>query len=357
MAEFHASTLIHCGSEEVRFMAICTGQIPDQLTWNFPGGSPATSTDEEPLVTYTVDGTYTAQLIACHGPDCDTIEHTFTIGPLYTLEDNGLSIVGTPYTEDFEGGFAFPQPNMVVMEDGTPNWQVCDFAGYNSTHCLYMAGETASTADTNEVVFGNFDLTSLAAPTITMKVAATHFPGVQFYYFNLMMRDLCDDGQPVGPWLFLGQPDLAGSNTNAGFVPTTPGQWITVTCTNPGWTTYYPHAEFMLRVVKPWMPGTVDEGLYVDDINIGEADVVSHTPEITPAGILQVFPDPASDHITIAAVKGSMMLCIHDLQGREVFRTNAIGSTVVDVSSWPAGIYLASLGSAAQMSHARFAVR
>jgi PKD repeat protein len=354
MADFQTSTSMSCGTETVRFMSMVTGQIPDQLTWNFPGGSPATSTDEEPIVTYTTDGTYTAQLIACDGADCDTIEHDITIGPLYTLQSNGLSLASTPYAEDFEGGFAFPQPDMAVLEDGTPNWQVCDFAGYNSGHCLYMAGEAAPAVDTNEVIIGNFDLSGLAVPAISMKVAATYYPGVQFYYFNLMMRDLCDAGLQAGPWLTVMQLDLAGSNTNAGFVPTTPGQWNTVSYTNAGWPNY-PNAEFMLRAVKPWMPGTVDEGLYVDDINIGEAEVVLGGHDRS-RDVIEVFPDPATDHVTIIAGTANALLSIVDMEGREVYHANRTGRTDLDVSQWTPGAYMISLRTDDRIMHARLVV-
>lgn len=41
--------------------------------WSFPGGMPATSTDPNPLVTYTTTGTFSAQLIASNSAGSDTL--------------------------------------------------------------------------------------------------------------------------------------------------------------------------------------------------------------------------------------------------------------------------------------------
>ncbi|HMC96134.1 MAG TPA: T9SS type A sorting domain-containing protein, partial [Flavobacteriales bacterium] len=172
----------------------------------------------------------------------------------------------------------------------------------------------------------------------------------------VLMRDLCDDGQPVGPWVFMLQPDLAGSNTNAGFLPNTPDQWITVTYTNPGWSFYYPHAEFMLRIIKPFMGEVTDEGFYVDDINIGEADIVLGSHE-RPRDAIAVFPDPATDHVTITAGMANALLSVVDMEGREVYRTTTSGRTDLDISQWTPGAYVVSLRTDDRMLRARLIVQ
>lgn len=360
VTDFHTTTILHCDSTVKRFLSTITGQIPDQVLWSFPGGSPATSTDDEPLIAYTSSGTYSAQFIACFGTDCDTISHDFIIDPITGIQDNGLLVASTPWSEDFENGFAFPQANMAVITDTTPNWQLCDFAGYNSTHSLYIPNETLGflTNDTNEVIIGNFDFTGLATPGISFKVAATYYTGVQYYYFDLMMGDLCDQGTPVQTWIEYLQPELSGTNTYTGFLPNTPEQWTTITFTNPSWH-LFPHAEVKLRVVKPWMGPVTDEGIYVDDINIGEADVILGMRDHSHTAELQVFPDPASDHVTIinGTNGGNSLLTVVDMEGREVYRGSMTGRADVDVSCWPRGSYLVIVSDAQMVQHGQLMVR
>jgi hypothetical protein len=359
-SDFHITTFLHCDSSEVRFHPLSTGQIPDQLAWSFPGGSPAMSTEDEPHITYTSGGTYSAQLIACFGTDCDTVAHDFTVEPITGLQNNGLSVASTPWSEDFENGFDFPQTNMAVLTDTTPNWQPCDFAGYNSGHSLYIPTETLGflANDTNDLIIGNFDFTGLWDPAITFKVAATYYTGVQYYYFYLMMGDLCDQSMPVQTWIQYLQPDLSGPNTYTGFLPNTPEQWTTITFANPSWH-YYPHAEIVLRVIKPWMGPVNDEGIYVDDINIGEADVVLGPSDSPDPHDPIIFPSPATDHVRInsGAHAGPSLLVITDMGGREVYREWINGQADLDVSAWPRGCYLTQLSGKSTTLHVRLILR
>lgn len=359
-ADFHSNTLLHCDSSQVWFHPMVSGQIPDQLQWSFPGGSPATSTEDSPFITYTTGGTYSAQLIACFGSDCDTVQHDFTVDPISGLQNNGLSVATTPWSEDFEDDFAFPQANMTVLTDTTPNWQPCDFAGYNSGHSLYIPTETLGflANDTNELLIGNFDFTGLWEPAITFKVAATYYTGVQYYYFSLMMGDLCDQSMPVQIWTQYLQPELAGPNTYMGFMPNTPEQWTTITFSSPSWH-YYPHAEIVLRVIKPWMGPVTDEGIWIDDLNIGEADLVLGAPDRSAMDELLIYPTPASDRVRIStgtnAEKSSLL--ITDMAGRAVYRGSMSGQTDVDVSDWPRGSYVASVSDISGVRHGRLLVR
>ena len=359
VADFSTVTMPHCGYAVVRNFAFATGQIPDQVSWSFPGGSPATSTEYEPDITYTTSGTYIAQLIACYGTECDTMEHSYVIS-ITGLQDNGLAVATMPWSEGFENGFAFPEPNMGVIDNGTPNWQPCDFAGYNSGNSLHIPEETLAfvTNDTNDLIIGNFDFTGMSSPGISFKVAATYYTGVQYYYFHLMMGDLCDQSLASQSWMIYLQPDLAGLNTNSGFVPNTPEQWTTLTFSSPSWS-YFPNAEVKLRVVKPWMGGVVDEGIWIDDITIGEADMILGMPAAVQEEALQVFPDPASDHITI--ITGSMdahaILRSVDMQGSELYRGRAQGRMDLDVSTYPAVTYAIRVVDEKEVRRARMVVQ
>ena len=65
-AQIHQMQTVGCDAVTVDFSATSTGQVPDQLEWSFPGGSPSSSNDASPTVAYLTSGVYTAQLIACN---------------------------------------------------------------------------------------------------------------------------------------------------------------------------------------------------------------------------------------------------------------------------------------------------
>jgi len=71
-----------CSGQGITFTDASTNS-PTSWTWTFTGGSPATSTSQNPVITYTAGGTYTVSLVATNGfgsssPSTQTITVTAT---------------------------------------------------------------------------------------------------------------------------------------------------------------------------------------------------------------------------------------------------------------------------------------
>jgi len=129
--------------------------------WSFPGGSPAASTDKNPSITYTLSGTYTAELIASNNAGADTLEQTFavqiedfpTAGFIFTALPGGVvhfdnfSQQATSYVWDFG--------------DGSPT-----AAGFNIDHQYAQSGTYTVT-----LVAGNSCGVSVLQQSIEVAVA------------------------------------------------------------------------------------------------------------------------------------------------------------------------------------------
>ncbi len=63
IANFTSDIQMGCGPLIVNFKELCQGN-PTEYIWSFPGGSPASSTQANPQITYTQPGTYAVSLIA-----------------------------------------------------------------------------------------------------------------------------------------------------------------------------------------------------------------------------------------------------------------------------------------------------
>lgn len=74
-ADFSASDSLICPGDSVFFTDL-TQDNPSAWQWLFPGGTPATSSAQNPGVLYTAPGTYTVTLIATNGFGSDTIVKT-----------------------------------------------------------------------------------------------------------------------------------------------------------------------------------------------------------------------------------------------------------------------------------------
>ncbi|MCB0806214.1 MAG: PKD domain-containing protein [Bacteroidales bacterium] len=71
-ALFAANASDICESESINFTDLSNGDITS-WAWTFEGGDPATSSIQNPVVTYNSEGSYNVQLIVSDGTDSDTI--------------------------------------------------------------------------------------------------------------------------------------------------------------------------------------------------------------------------------------------------------------------------------------------
>lgn len=71
VAEFNASSTTVMEGESVQFTDLSTND-PTSWSWTFSGGTPASSTDQDPIITYNTEGTYTVALTATNSAGNDT---------------------------------------------------------------------------------------------------------------------------------------------------------------------------------------------------------------------------------------------------------------------------------------------
>lgn len=93
-AGFTANTTIGCGPLTVQFQDLSSGNTTG-WEWSFPGGSPTSSTVQNPVVTYNTPGTYTVTLVAstAAGSNTFTQQNFIVVQPLpiagFTAGTNG----------------------------------------------------------------------------------------------------------------------------------------------------------------------------------------------------------------------------------------------------------------------------
>ena len=115
-ANFSSENEVGCGPLTVQFMDLSSHQ-PTNWEWSFPGGTPSTSSEQNPQVVYSVEGVYSVQLIvtnAAGSSDISQIDIVIVEGnpiPDFTFEVAGpeviftnLSINGETYEWQFNDG-------------------------------------------------------------------------------------------------------------------------------------------------------------------------------------------------------------------------------------------------------------
>ncbi|MBL0314678.1 MAG: PKD domain-containing protein [Flavobacteriales bacterium] len=75
VADFTAVEPVLCGSGSVQFNDASTGE-PINWMWSFPGGTPSTSSDQNPSVFYNIPGSYDVTLLVSNGTTTDELQMT-----------------------------------------------------------------------------------------------------------------------------------------------------------------------------------------------------------------------------------------------------------------------------------------
>ncbi|MEZ4919667.1 MAG: PKD domain-containing protein [Saprospiraceae bacterium] len=134
VADFTAGPTSGCASLVVQYTN--SSVDADTYMWSFPGGSPATSTDENPEVTYDDAGTYSATLIATNvgGSDTLTFQSYITVedtpdasfdyaANMDTVSFTNNTSNGNSYSWDFGDGGTSTEadPTHIYSEDGNYN--------------------------------------------------------------------------------------------------------------------------------------------------------------------------------------------------------------------------------------------
>jgi PKD repeat protein len=139
----------NCTSITVPFVDVSTGN-PTTWSWSFPGGTPATSSVKNPIVTYSMQGSYAV-----------TLTTTNTSGTGITKSvSNFITIatpVGTSFTEGFEG--TFPSANWEITNlKSNLTFEKSTAAGRNSASCMMMNNADNAAGDIDEIMLQPLNL-------------------------------------------------------------------------------------------------------------------------------------------------------------------------------------------------------
>jgi len=188
-----------------------TLENPTSWSWTFEGGTPATSTQKNPVVTYTTVGTFDVTLVATNAQGSDTEVKTNYInvsekpycasqGNTYSMEWIAGVKVGSMTNNSGAAGYTdFTNINCnltggssvsVTLTPGfnggpwTEYWTI--WIDYNDDHDFEDAGESVFTGYGTSTVSGNFTVASGVNVTtrmrVTMKYAAYPTPCETFSY-------------------------------------------------------------------------------------------------------------------------------------------------------------------------------
>lgn len=165
IADFHSNTVTVCASTPITFNDISYNGATTNRVWTFTGGNPATSTDENPVITYATPGDYSVKLVVANAQGSDSIikQNLIHVLPSSTL------LTGDVF-EDFETGLNGWD---IVNQNGN-SFEITDSASYIGDHSIRLKNfENNAAGSTDELISPAFNLSHITG-LIKLKFARSY---------------------------------------------------------------------------------------------------------------------------------------------------------------------------------------
>ena len=293
-AKFSTERRVICAGETITFndesFNIATG-----WNWSFTGGSPATSTQQNPSVTYNTPGTYAVQLQATDGSNSNTAN----VASYITVLPAGG---GLPFYESFEGSMNLSSPNWFVYNSNGSAWAVTNTAAKTGTNSVKLDNfSQSSTGQVDELISGPIDLsgiTSGTGVTLTFKCAYRKKTSSNTDILKVFATSNCGEVWDLKKTLTAAT--MSGSTTVASAWTPGAADWLTVHVTNI--TSVYWNDNFRFKFQTTSGGGN---NFYIDDINVysgapSENPVTAGLADLGTVANINLFPNPADNEVQIS---------------------------------------------------------
>ncbi|MFN0199874.1 MAG: PKD domain-containing protein, partial [Bacteroidia bacterium] len=206
VAQLSANYLHTCVGQTVQFSDNSFGS-PTTWSWNFVGGTPSSSTLQNPSVVYSVNGVYPVFLQVSNALGTDTFYHTTYIEvgvPTATLSGGG--IINPGYTAFLQVNFTGSAPYGLVYTDGTNNYPLSGI----TSNLLQIPVSPAATTTYSLVSMTSAQCVGTVSGTgiVTISNGCTLSPNFQQIFgkgqqdYALAVRQTNDCGYVVGGYTY-----------------------------------------------------------------------------------------------------------------------------------------------------------
>ncbi len=304
--------------------------------WTFEGGTPSTSTAQNPSVSYPTAGRYDVKLKVTSAGGVDSI-----VKADYIRVFESISTKVPPFTLDMEDASIFNN-NAVNAGGNKKNWDLVTNAGFSSSSSLAMKYFGISDGQSNDILL----------PTINFK--GTTAPKLTFNYAYARRTTLSNDNLTLGfsrncgvsfSNLFnkSGSALATTANSTSSFIPSSDAQWTTVEVPLDAYTNE-DNAYIRFRATNDG-PGS---NIYIDNIVFSVTTGIDNF--LANNLNLSIAPNPFenSTNVNFYLVQDAkVQISLFDLLGREVKTLDAsllnAGSHSIEFNTnneFNSGVYL-----------------
>ena len=154
-----------CAGGTVQFTDISYNSVT-QRTWTFPGGTPGTSSDEQPIVQYDAPGTYPVTLEVSDGVN-DLIVSQQDLIVVYA--DTGYAV---PFNEGFEVQASIPNDEWIVRDgDQNGTFQLTSSAASSGSNSIMLTNTSGMVGSLDNIYSPTYDYSDAGQVVITFRYA------------------------------------------------------------------------------------------------------------------------------------------------------------------------------------------
>ncbi len=384
-AGFYPMNPYACTNSPVQFKDNSTGS-PTSWAWTFQDGEPATSTDQNPIVSFTTGGSKWVTLTVTNGNGSGT----YTLSEAVQVAPPYGDIVGT-----FHEGFD-QAPNGWYdhnYENNHTNWRFVPNVGHDAPGCMKLnASETYNinlvAQDLLNSVYQDVengqvftrreylhDMDDLVSPTMDLRWHTNLQLSFWFSYasttstiadvvesLRISWTNNCGQTQ----WLSnsntafrTGASIITAGVNPPGSVPSGPGDWQQVTINLPT-----NMASTDARIRFSYESSITSNDIFIDDVRITGNGSVG-VGELDRNGWLGLYPNPANDQLTVDLGLGGAergVISFVDMTGRTVHNENVVAGQQqitfdLEALHMSSGVYIVRLDHANGQRTERLVVR
>ncbi len=347
--EFSAPKTLICPGDSVTFSDESYNGATS-WTWTFTGGNPASSTVQNPTVTYNTPGIYSVVLTASDG----TTNLTETKTSYITVLPASSSL---PFYESFENYSTLAASGVWFIKNTPTNeaFEITSTAGFYGSKSVKLKNSSQTGSSYDELLSSPVDLsgvTSAQAVTLSFRYAYRKKVSTNSEKLIVFLTNSCGDDWDQRKTL---SGNTLGSITASGdWSPTSQADWVTIHMTNV--TSQYWISNFRYKFV---FEGSGGNNVFIDDINIYEGPpsdpIVNGTASISEntnlINGLNVFPNPADEELNVEfslAQNQAVTMEVYDVTGKAVKSASVngqVGNNVIlmPVSELSKGMYFVNI--------------
>jgi len=326
-AKFGANQTVFCKGTTVQFADKSEFGNPTSWSWWLPGGTPSTSTAQNPVVTYATPGNYTVGLTV-----------TNATGTTQSLQPGYISVRnvggGTHmWVNNFSSGFEFHDvPNgtwHVENADGDAvKWERNSYNHYDGNYCVKLDNFNNDPDNSDALITDQIVVSRATAMSLGFRYAIASKPGQAQDDLVISVSQDCgetwDEIRTIrGPLLY------AALNKANPWNPTSASNWRSATI---NLNDFAGGAPIMIKV--DFISGGGNNA-FLDAFNL---DVTLDQDELS-ANNIKIFPNPSNGLFHIEGLPAGTAYRIFSIDGREIQQGTLALDASLQVNASP-GYYI-----------------